>query len=189
MEIVQLNRTGFVSQVEAKCARITNERHRQMLSVYMEHTMAEIDGDLGRVMATMNDEPRFHIWIRGQDIGPKGHEQVEAMYKRMFSTRTNFMEIDLQRVIVDDEGAVVEFGQRKIMPGTNLVSGPMAETLLARGEKPDASAHYLTKGRAVVFLPFNDRGQMLGEDSFTSGETAIRKLADDELPADYLAWS
>jgi hypothetical protein len=187
MARIDLDRHLFARQIRAKVAALDSARQCKMLEVYLEHTQAEIDGDVDRVMATMNSDCRFHTWFGGEEIGPKGWDAVKAMYAQMFATRSNYMEIDYNRIVVDNNVIVVEFTQRKLLPGENFVSGSLAEMLRAKGERADPSAYYLSKGRVVVMIPFDEQGRIIGEDSFTGG-AAIRKLSDDELSEAYRAW-
>jgi hypothetical protein len=97
------------------------------------------------------------------------------------------MEIDYQRIVVDDEAVVVEFKQCKILSGQNFTSGAYADTLRASGETADVGAYYLTQGRVTVIVPFDEQCRMMGEDAYSSGATTMRKLADDELPDSFRA--
>jgi hypothetical protein len=187
VERIHLNLNLFAEQARAKAAKLQSARQRQMIDVYIEHTTAEVGGDIDRLMATMNPDPRFHIWAGGSDIGPKGWDGVRAMYLQMFATRANYFEIDIQRLVIDDDCLVKEYVQRTIHPGANFVSGPWADMLRARGEEADPSAYYLTEGRILILIPFDEQCRMLGEDGFTSGRSLVRKFSDQELPEAYRA--
>jgi hypothetical protein len=106
----------------------------------------------------------------------------------MFASRSNFMEMNYQRIIVDDDALFTEVIQRKLAPGQNFVSGPWSEILRAKGEPADVSAHYLTEGRIVVIVPFDEQCRMIGEDAYSSGATTITKLSLDEVPEAYRRW-
>jgi hypothetical protein len=176
----------FRRQLLAKAERLESPRLRRMIAVFSEHTQAEIDGDLDRVMATMTPDPIFYVHHPLGDSGPKGWDAVKAMYAEMFATGMNFMEMDYQRIVVDDEAVVVEFKQRKLLPGGVLTPGSgWAAALQDRGERADPDAHYLSEGRVVVIAPFDDQCRMMGEHSFSGPKPVLRKLAPDELPAAY----
>jgi hypothetical protein len=98
------------------------------------------------------------------------------------------MDMDFHRFVVDDHCLVKEYTQRKILPGINFESGLLADALRATGEEPDPDGLYLTHGRVVILLPFSEDGLMLGEDSFTAGPSAIRKISEDYIPANYFDW-
>jgi hypothetical protein len=177
----------FARQSRAKAATLSSDRQRRMIEVYIEHGIAETAGELDRLMATMSEDVAFHIWIAGQDIGPKGRDAVRDMYRHMFEvTHMHYFEMDIQRMTIDDDAIVKEFTQRRIFPGFNLQSGPFADALRARGEEPDLAGHYFSEGRLIVTLPFNAACEMLGEDAYTAGSPKLRKLGAGELPLAYL---
>ena len=72
MEMVVIDRALAVRQLEAKRDSLTSPRQRRMLDVYLEHLVAEIEGDVDRVMATVAPDPRYHVWVAPGDSGPKG---------------------------------------------------------------------------------------------------------------------
>jgi hypothetical protein len=187
MERINLDLNLFAGQARAKAAKLQSARQRQMIEMYIEHTTAEVGSDIDRLMATMNPDPHFHIWVGGSDVGPKGWDGVRAMYLQMFATRANYFEIDIQRLVIDDDCLVKEYIQRTLHPGTNFVGGPWADTLRAQGEEVDPSAYYLTEGRVLITIPFDAQCRILGEDGFTSGRSLVRKFSDRELPEDYSA--
>jgi len=136
MTRINLDLELFARQATAKAATLDSERQRRMIDVYIEHGIAETAGELDRLMKTMSADVDFHVWIAGQDIGPKGREAVRAMYAHMFEvTHMHYFEMDLQRFTVDDDAIVKEFTQRRIFPGFNLQGSPLAESLKARGEE------------------------------------------------------
>jgi hypothetical protein len=187
MPRVEFDLTLFKRQLQDRIAKVQSPRQRKMLEVFSEHTEAEVAGELDRLMATMSPDPVFHVYHGGADIGPKGWDAVKAMYVDMFATCTNFMEIDYQRIIVDDDALFAEFKQRKILPGHNFAGGAYAEALRTIGQSADIAAAYLTQGRAIVIVPFDAQCRMMGEDAFSSGAMAIRKLEDEEIPDSFRA--
>ena len=68
--------------------------------------------------------------------------------------------------------------------GTRQLLEPVAR---ARGwEVDDDDASYLVSQRVVLFWPFDEEGQMVGEDGYANlDRTRVRKLTADELPATY----
>ena len=186
MARLDLDMDLFRRQLQAKAERLQSSRQIRMIEVFSEHTDAEIDGNLDRLMATLNPDPQFYVHHAGGDIGPKGWSAVRDMYLEMFASRTNYMELNYQCIVVDDETLIAEFKQRKILPGQVFLQvGAYRDALRDRGETADSSAHYLSEGRAIVIVPFDDQCRMIGEHSFSSGKPAVRKLAPDELPDAY----
>jgi len=187
MDRLKLDLNLFAEQARAKAAQLESTRQRQMIDVYIEHTTAEVGGDIDRLMATMNPDPRFHIWVGGNDIGAKGWDAVRDMYLDMFARRANYFEVDIKRLVVDDHCLVKEYIQRNIHPGTNFVGGPWVDILRAEGEELDPAAYYLTEGRVLILIPFDAECRMLGEDGYISGRSTVRKFSEQELPEAYCA--
>lgn len=57
--------------VEERLAVTTNERHRQVLSIVLEHMKAEAEPDMERLMATLAPNPDYHFWYANADMGPR----------------------------------------------------------------------------------------------------------------------
>jgi hypothetical protein len=184
---INLDLNLFAGQARAKAVKLQSARQRRMIDVYIEHTTAEVGGDIDRLMATMSPDPRFHIWSEGIDIGPKGWGGIRKMYLHMFATQSNYFEIDIQRLVIDDECMVKEYVQTTLLPGANFMTGPRAEMLRARGETADPGAHYLTRGRVLILIPFDAECRMIGEDGYTGGRSTVCKVSDEELPEAYRA--
>jgi hypothetical protein len=155
-----------------------------MLDVVIEHSRAEADRSVERLMATLVDDPQYHFWVAGRDVGPKGVDAVRAYYEQFVVGGGAVFESPKERIVVDDHCVVSEAEVR------NLVSGAIAK---ARGYNvPDVSGHYLVRFRNVVWFSFgDDPTHALGEDSHTMFDPdAFERVADADLPAvytDYLA--
>jgi hypothetical protein len=67
-----------------------------------------------------------------------------------------------------------------------IVPGLIAQ---ARGcDVPDIDGHYMVYARTAIFWPFNEAGELVGEDSYgTSDPTTFERVPDEELPAEYVA--
>jgi hypothetical protein len=108
-----------------------------MLKAVIEHAMAEADRSMERLMATLVDEPRYHFWIGGRDVGPKGDDRVRAYYRDFVASGGAVFESPKDRIVVDDHNVVSEAEVR------NLVPGPVAKR---RGyHVTDESGHYLVR--------------------------------------------
>jgi hypothetical protein len=168
--------------LEERLARTDNPRHRQMLEVVIEHSKAEADCSVERLMATLIDDPQYHFWVRGRDVGPKGRDAVEQYYQHFATSGGAVFESPKERIVVDDHNVVSEAEVR------NYVSGAIAK---ARGYSvPDESGHYLVRFRNVVFFEFgDDPTHALCEDSYTQIDPdAWERVADDDLPEAYLSY-
>ena len=168
-------------QLEERLARTTNPRHRLMLQTVIDHAKAESRGDVDGLMATLSDDPQYHFWnATGRDWGPKGLTDVREFYERFVVSGAGFFESYKPRIVVDDDNVVTESVMRGIVPGA---------IARARGcDVDDLNGHYFVTARTAIFWPFDEQGQLIGEDSYgVSDATDCRRVADDELPAEYIA--
>jgi hypothetical protein len=167
-------------QLEERLARTTNPRHRKMLQTVIDHATAESTGDVEGLMATLVDDPQYHFWSGGRDWGPKGRAAVQAFYENFVASGAGFFESAKPRIVVDDDNVVTESAMRGIVPGV---------VARARGcDVDDVDGHYLVTARTVIFWPFNEAGELLGEDSYGSSDVSdCQRVPDDELPDAYVA--
>jgi hypothetical protein len=167
-------------RLEERLARTTDPRHRKMLQTVIDHASAETCGDVDGLMATLVDDPTYHFWSGGRDWGPKGRAAVRAFYDDFVASGAGFFESDKVRIVVDDDTVVTESAMRGIVPGV---------VARARGcDVPDLDGHYLVTARTAIFWPFDEAGELLGEDSYGSSDPSEwQRVPDDELPAEYLA--
>jgi hypothetical protein len=166
--------------LEGRLARTDNPRHRKMLQTVIEHVKAESYGDVDGLMATLGDDPQYHFWNRGKDWGPKGTDGVRAYYEAFVASGAGFFESDKVRIVVDDENVVTESVMRQLVPGRVAQERGYAV--------PDADAHYIVTARTAIFWPFDESCTLLAEDSYGSSDLSdITAVADDELPAEYVA--
>jgi hypothetical protein len=131
-------------------------------------------------MATLVDEPRYHFWVSGRDVGPKGADAVRDYYVQFVAGGGAVFESPKERIVVDDHNVVAE------AEVANVVSGAIARR---RGYRvPAESGHYLVRFRNVVFFEFgDDPTRALGEDSYTTMDPdAFEPVADADLPVAYL---
>jgi hypothetical protein len=174
-------------QIGERIERTTSDRQRAMLECVREHIIAETEPDFDRLMATLCAEPSFNFWIdgNGNGAGPKGLDAVRVHYRNLIAEKRYIFEIDIERMIVDDDTVVTEGWFHQIFPGT---------TLIARGlEVDDPDAAYLSTMRLLLLWPFTAAGELIGEDSYAGsrmfGPGTVRKLAEDEIPEEYRAAS
>jgi hypothetical protein len=192
MEPYELDRELVVRQADARIAVTTSERQRRMLEVYREHMIAEMGGELDRLMATMVPEPQFHSWSPNGDQSPKGRQAVLDFYGEWFALKANWFDVDVQRMVVDDGHVVVEIVQRMIMPAEAFLAGRWGRHLRRPDgtltEDIDPTGHYLLIGQSVNIIPFDEDCLMTGEDGYSSGPSTRRRLDDAEVSPTYLAF-
>ena len=176
----EIDQSAMWTALRERLDRTENPRHRQMLEVVIDHAKAEADRSVERLMGTLVEDPEYHFWVAGRDVGPKGAHAVRDYYVDFVRRGGAVFESPKDRVVVDDHNVVSE------AEVSNLVSGTIAR---ARGYRvPDESGHYLVRFRNVVFFEFgDDPTRALGEDSYTSIDPdAFERVPDAELPAVYL---
>ena len=164
--------------LEERLANTTNERHRRNLETAIAHSKAEAAPDLEGLLKTLVADPRYHLWVNGADAGAKGWDNVRQFYIDFLATKTNILEYDVERVVVDDFCVVTEGAYRAIWSGSYAASLGMPVD--------DVSADYLMETRLVVFWPCDENGLLLGEDSYSSGGSQLTKLSPADLPGAYV---
>jgi hypothetical protein len=155
-------------------------RQRAMLETVIEHLEAEEAMSIDRLLATLAPEPKYHLWANGADCGPKSREGITDYYTQLVVDNRAVLEFDIDRIVVDDRCVVTEGWIRAINKGA---------IAKARGWiVDDDDADYLVTQRVVIFWPFNDAGQMVGEDGYANLDPrAVRALDKSELPETYTA--
>lgn len=172
----------IVRQLTERIDRTTYPRHRAMLERIREHASAELVGDLQGLMGTLSEQPAYHFWGPDGDWGPKGRNGVEAFYSNFVASGQQFLEVDCERIVVDNDCIVLEAVLKAIVPGAVMAENPLAASL---NVEPDR--HYLMTTRNVTFWPFDADLMLIGEDSYSGGPTSVRVLEDEELPEGYKA--
>jgi hypothetical protein len=176
---MQLDQSTMWQAIEERLAITTNPRHRAMLEVVIAHARAEADRSVERLIATLVDDPQYHFWVGGRDVGPKGRAAVVAYYEQFVGSGGAVFESPKDRVVVDDHNVVSEAEVRNVVPGS---------VAKRRGYRvPDESGHYVVCFRNVVFFEFgDDPTQALGEDSYTTFDPdRFERIDDADLPAAY----
>jgi hypothetical protein len=165
-------------RVQERLDRTEDPRQRAILATVREHLEAEADISVDRLLATLCDQPKYHLWNAGKDIGPEGSDGVLGYYQQLVSDKRHILEFDVERIVVDDDTVVTEGWIHAL----NL--GSVAQ---ARGwVVDDVEATYLVTQRVVIFWPFDREGRMTGEDGYANFDpNGARKLSEDELPEAY----
>lgn len=177
MAIIDPTRTW--EPLERRLAQTTNERHRAVLSVVIEHMKAEAAPDLERLMATLSPDPAYHFWHGAQDVGAKTTDGVRSYYVDFLATRTNILEFEVQRLVVDDDCLVTEGLLKQLYPAAEL-------TRILGMPVDDPDGDYLVVFRQLLLWPIDKSGKIIGEDSYNPGVVSVTKLSRDELPQEYL---
>lgn len=164
--------------LEKRLAETTDARQRRVLSIVIEHMKAEALPDLDGLMRTLTPEPDYHFWNDGRDVGPKTYASVRGYYQAFVESRSNILEFEIDRLVVDDHCVVTEGFLRQIYPG--------AYAAQLGFPVDDPAADYLIVSRQLLLWPIDEHGAIIGEDSHHSGPAEIRKLSREELPQTYI---
>ncbi|QNS03221.1 nuclear transport factor 2 family protein [Streptomyces xanthii] len=176
MAVIDSQRTW--APLEERLAATKDERHRVVLSAVIEHMKAEAEPDLDRLMATLSPAPDYHFWSAGKDIGPKTTDGVRTYYAAFVASRSNVLEYEIERLVLDDHCLVTEGNLKQVYPGSYAAQLGFPVD--------DESADYLIVNRQLLLWPVDENGLIQGEDSYSSGPMSITKLSFDELPQQYV---
>jgi hypothetical protein len=164
--------------VEARLARERDPRRRRNLETVLAHMRAEAAPDLDALMATVAEEAHYHAWGADDPIySPQGKPAVRRFYEAFIASGAHRLELDVDRLVVDDDCVVTEGVMRIAYPGTIVA--------LLGHVVDDPAAYYLFETRMAVVWPMDEHGLVLGEDTYTAGDgfagIAARKLAPEDL--------
>jgi hypothetical protein len=164
--------------VEQRLAVETDPRLRRNLEMVLAHMKAEAALDLDALMATVAEEAHYPAY--GSDssrLNPIGKAAIRQFYIDFAASGAYRLELDVDRLIADADGVLTEGVMRMAYPG---------RTLIAMGHPvDDPDAFYMYEARMAIVWPMNDRGLIMGEDSYvsTDGFAGIeqRKLRPEEI--------
>jgi hypothetical protein len=157
-------------------------RQRANLETVVYHSRGEVLANIDMVLETLAEDPQYHEYgvyaDTFEDTGPKGREQVLAMYNGMVGNGSYVIESKKDRVVVSDDEIVTSGTFRQVL------TAEVAKTLRFIPEGENAHDHYLLSARTIVFWQFDENGKATGEDRFVLHHR-IEPLPEDQLPADY----
>src|SRR5262245_37185155 len=125
-------------KVEERMKWETGPRRRRNLETLLAHMKAETAGDLDGLMATITTKREAHYHAYGTDdpvLNPRGREAVRAFYAAFVASGAVKLELDVDRLVVDDEVIVTEGLMKIAYPGSLLK--------LMGQAVPDVDAFYL----------------------------------------------
>lgn len=164
--------------VEERLSRTTNERHRQVLGIVLEHMKAEAAPDMDRLMATLSPNPDYHFWYANTDMGPKTTEGVRAYYEAFVTSGANHLVFEIDRLAVDDDLVMTEGWMKMIYPG--------AAAQAIGVDVDDPAGDYLLVFRQLINWPIDADGLIIGEDAYQTGPVSVTKLGVADLPQAYI---
>jgi hypothetical protein len=141
----------------------TNPKCRALLEQVRDHMRAEIRGEFEPLMATLIDEPQYHLWGVGPENGPKGREAVSQFYQNMIASGGNRFEFAVERIVADENGVITEGKMRSLTPGSGLLAAGMSEM---GGQPIDPEANYMSEMQILTVWPGGEGGRLIGEDIY-----------------------
>src|SRR6201997_1647349 len=163
--------------IEERMAKTTNPRHLLMLQRLLDHAMGEAKLDLDLVMSTLVANPRYIAWGAPADMSPVGRQAVRSFYEDTIVKGGQwFLELDMDRIVVDDDTIVTEGVLRSLYYGADAAS---------RGfPVDDQNGFYLLTLRMLVVWPFDADGFIKGEETYSAVTTPdfIKKIETSEVP-------
>lgn len=139
--------------------------HRRLLENFREHVVAEVVGDIDRIMATMAPHPVYHSYDSfdasaesGEDfVIVNGRDETWALYRDFIDSGRHVHELDTRRLAVSDWG---------IAGDGYLYLTEQGSSLLAAGASGvDPGTTYVAASRFAYFIPY-ENGLMAGEDIY-----------------------
>ena len=144
-----------------KAVTIDEGRIAARMKLVDEHNQAEMDLDLDRTLATLNDAPDYKF----NNDEFRGRETVRAFYADLFTGFPDF-HVEVVRRYVSDEAIILE----------ELVSG----THKGQWNGIPATGRRIQLPVCVIF-PFDENDRLSGERSYFDGALLLRQLG--VLPA------
>jgi hypothetical protein len=167
-------------KVEERLESERDPRRRRNLETVLAHMKAEAAGDLEGLMATISTREAPHYHAYGTDdpvLSPKGRDAVRQFYAAFVASGAVKLELDVDRLVVDEDYVITE-GLMKIAYPGNLLR-------LMGHAVDDPAAFYLYWTRMCVIWPLDAEGKVIGEDTYTGGDgfagIASRKLGPGDI--------
>ena len=170
-------------KVEERLEWEEDPKRRRNLETVLAHMKAETVGDLDGLMATITTkrEPQYHAY--GTDdpvLNPRGRDAVRQFYAAFVASGAVKLELDVDRLVVDDDCVITEGLMKIAYPGSLLK--------LMGHAVPDPGAAYLFQTRMCILWPMDADGLVIGEHTYSAGDgfagIAERRLGPgDSVPA------
>lgn len=167
-------------KVEERLKSETDPKRRRNLETVLAHMKAEALGDMDGLMATITRtrEPSYHAFgTEDPVLSPQGRDAVRTFYQAFVASGAVKLELDVDRLVVDDDCVVTEGLMRMAYPGKVLQ--------LMGHAVDDPEAFYAYEARMAILWPMDAEGLVIGEDSYTGGDgfagIGARKLSPADL--------
>ncbi|MDM0066989.1 hypothetical protein [Variovorax sp. J31P207] len=158
---------------DALLPKLTNPRHRAIISNYRRHALLEVSGLYEELLAPdmVVEEPDYWLF-QGGTIHYQGMNKVQALYKSLVDTGTCVMMLEDEHLMVDDWGFSSEATFNTFLPGWIAAS---------RGaEIDDLGATYIATAKYAMHWPYDAQARLIGERVYMGGFT-YRKCPPNEV--------
>jgi hypothetical protein len=176
-----IDRTKMFGLLEERIAKTTNPRHLMMLNRVLQHAKGEAALDVDLVMSTLTANPRYVAWGAPADMSPVGREAVRSFYEEtIVAGGQYFLELDMDRIVVDDDTLVTEGNFRSLYYGADAAK---------RGfPVEDPEGFYVLSMRMLIVWPFDAEGFIIGEETYAATTTPdfLKKVDATEVPTEFL---
>jgi hypothetical protein len=166
--------------VETRLARETDPKRRRNLETVLTHMKAEAAGNLDGLMATITtrETPHYHaVGTADPMFSPRGRDAVRQFYAAFVASGAVKLELDVQRLAVDEDLVITE--------GVMKIAYPGALLRLMGHWVDDAESSYLFETPMCVIWPMDAEGKVIAEDTYTGGDgfagIAERKLEPGDI--------
>jgi hypothetical protein len=177
---MQIDPSNTWRKVEARLAREADPKRRRNLETVLAHMKAEAAGDLDGLMATITkrETPHYHAYgAEDPMLSPRGRDAVRQFYTAFVASGAVKLELDVQRLVVDEDLVVTE--------GVMKIAYPGALLRLMGHAVDDADSSYLFETRMCVIWPMDADGKVIAEDTYTGSDGFVgigkRKLAPGDI--------
>lgn len=160
-------------------------RHRRLLQVTRDHTLAEALSDLDETMRWVVDDPEyFHFYGPPHNEVLRGRDTIRRYYANMFANGGigNVARVVNHRFIVADHALAMEITMIRLLPGRRAKAAGYSIA--------DERGHYAVRRRLCCTLPFDDGGLLCGELSYGGAPDPFEfeQVGEDRLSPGYLDW-
>ena len=156
----------------------SDEPVKHALQMVAEHVVAEVDGDIPRLLATLVPEPTYRFWgagLNGRGV-LDGTAQVRGFYDHLIGSGKNRLDYVLSRVVADAATVVTEGVIHHVLDGADLVD--------RLGDAVEPGHWYHVTYQSLIVWPIDpESGLLTGEEVYLGEDhTVVREIAPEELP-------
>jgi hypothetical protein len=150
---------------------------KHALEIVAEHVVAEVEGDIDRVLATLVPEPTYRFWGVGTNRTVlDGVTGVRGFYDTLVSSGKHRLDYVLDRVVADASTVITEGVIHHVLDGADLAG---------RVASPVEPGHwYHVTYQSLIVWPIDpSTGLLTGEEVYLGEEhTVVREIRPEDLP-------